>query len=190
MKTKIVLAASALIAGAVPAMAHPGHDGGMLAGLAHPLTGMDHMAAMVAVGLFAATRPARAAWAAPGAFMAALAAGAGVGLTLGAVPGTEAMIAASLAVLGALVLLALRVRSGVALGLIAASGALHGIAHGAEATGPVAPYVAGFLIASALLHGAGWQLGRMLFAMRHARVATGVALTVAGGVMGLGLLAA
>jgi urease accessory protein len=59
-----------------PALAHPGHGGSLLAGLAHPFSGADHLAAMVAVGLWAATRPARQALAAPVAFMAALAAGA------------------------------------------------------------------------------------------------------------------
>lgn len=183
---KTVLAASALAASAVPAMAHPGHDGSMMAGLAHPFSGVDHLAAMVAVGLWAATRPARSAVIAPLAFMGALTAGAAAGLMTGALPMIEPMVAASVLVLGALLVLATRLSSGLALGLIVATGAVHGLAHGAEASGNLAAYFGGFLVSSALLHGAGWQMGRMIFSRSQGRLAAGLAL----GVTGLALLAA
>ncbi len=183
---KTVLAASALVATATPALAHPGHDGSLMAGLAHPLSGVDHLAAMVAVGLWAATRPARQAFVAPVAFMAALAAGAAAGVMAGALPMVEPMVAASVMVLGALLVLATRLSSGLALGLIAATGALHGLAHGAEASGNLAAYFAGFLASSALLHAAGWQVGRILFSRSQGRLVAGLAL----GATGLALLAA
>lgn len=184
--TKMILAAPALLAGATPALAHPGHDGGLVAGLIHPFTGADHLAAMVAVGLWAATRPARQAWLAPAAFMGLLAAGAAAGVSFGAVPGVETMVAASVLALGALLVLATRLSSGLALGLIAATGALHGLAHGAEATGSLPSYFAGFLLSSAVLHGAGWLAGRTLFAQAQGRLVAGLAL----GATGLALLAA
>lgn len=181
----ITLAASAALT-AGPALAHPGHDGSLLAGLVHPLSGVDHLAAMVAVGLWAATRPARQALIAPLAFMAMLAAGAVGGVLLGAPPMVEPMVASSVTVLGALIVLAARLPSRLALGLIAATGALHGFAHGAEASGNLAAYFAGFLAASALLHGAGWLVGRKAFLQAEGRFVAGAML----GVTGLALLAA
>ncbi|WCT78535.1 HupE/UreJ family protein [Novosphingobium humi] len=183
---KTVLAASVLAASAVPAMAHPGHDGSMIAGLAHPFSGVDHLAAMVAVGLWAATRPARSAVIAPLAFMGALTAGAVAGLMTGALPMVEPMVAGSVLVLGALLVLATRLSSGLGLGLIVAAGAVHGLAHGAEAGGNLAAYFGGFLLSSALLHGAGYRIGRMIFSQSQGRLAAGLAL----GATGLALLAA
>lgn len=185
--TKMILAAPALLASATPALAHPGHDnGGLVAGLIHPFTGADHLAAMVAVGLWAATRPARQAWLAPAAFMATLTAGAVAGVSFGAIPGVETMVAASVLALGALLVLAMRLSAGAALGLIGATGALHGMAHGAEASGQLPAYFAGFLLSSALLHGMGWLAGRTLFARAQGRLVAGLAL----GATGLALLAA
>jgi urease accessory protein len=183
---KTVLAASFLAATAAPALAHPGHDGSMMAGLAHPFSGVDHLAAMVAVGLWAATRPARQAVIAPVAFMGALAAGAVAGLMTGALPMVEPMVAGSVLMLGALLVLATRMNAGLALGLIVATGAVHGLAHGAEASGNLAAYFGGFLLSSALLHGAGWQMGRMIFSRSQGRLAAGLAL----GATGLALMAA
>jgi urease accessory protein len=181
-----IIAIAGFAASATPALAHPGHDqGGLIAGLVHPFTGVDHLAAMAAVGLWAATRPARQAWQAPALFMAALTVGGGLGVALGAMPGVEMMVAASVLVLGGLLMLATRVGSGLALSLIGGAGVLHGMAHGAEATGALPAYFAGFLASSALLHGAGWLAGRSIFARGQARMAAGFAL----GLTGLALLA-
>ena len=179
-KLNKILLALPVAAIATPALGHPGHGTGLVAGLVHPFSGLDHLAAMVAVGLWAATRPARQAWHAPLAFMAALAAGAGAGVITGALPGIEPMVAASVVALGALLVVAARLRSGLALGLITATGALHGLAHGAEATGHLPAYFAGFLASSAVLHAAGWQMGRTLFLRAHGRVAAGLVLGGAG----------
>lgn len=185
--SKMMIAAPALLASATPAFAHPGHDDGtLLSGLIHPFTGVDHLAAMVAVGLWAATRSSRQAWQAPVAFMAALAAGAGLGVAVGAVPGLETMVAASVLILGAMLVMAAQLPSRLALGLIAATGLLHGMAHGVEATGSLPAYFAGFLASSALLHAAGWLAGRSIFARAQGRVVAGLAL----GATGLALLAA
>jgi urease accessory protein len=118
-----IIAIAGFAASATPALAHPGHDqGGLIAGLVHPFTGVDHLAAMAAVGLWAATRPARQAWQAPALFMAALTVGGGLGVALGAMPGVEMMVAASVLVLGGLLMLATRVGSGLALSLIGGAG--------------------------------------------------------------------
>ena len=74
MRLARLTAAAALLTIAAPAFAHPGHDGpGLAGGLLHPLTGMDHLLAMVTIGLFAAMRGGRATWAWPLGFVVAAA---------------------------------------------------------------------------------------------------------------------
>lgn len=149
---------------AVPAlaMAHPGHEAGdaFASGLGHPVGGLDHVLAMVGVGLWAATTGGRALWAMPLAFVLAML-GGGVAGALGVpFPAVEPMILASIVLLGVAVALALRPPLPLALGGIALFGLAHGHAHGAE--GPVsgmALYALGFVLATAALHGAGLLAG-------------------------------
>jgi len=169
------------------ALAHVGADGaahhGFLEGFTHPFTGLDHLAAMLAVGVWSAGT-ARRRWIAPGVFVAMLLAGALLAQAGLVFPAVEAMIAGSLLVVGALLLsprqlpLAL---GAVALGVFAL---FHGAAHGQELAGAGA--LAGMVLATALLHGLGIALGLGLRrqAIWLPRVAgLGVAL------FGLGLLA-
>ncbi len=139
-------------------LAHAGADAsahhGFSAGLLHPFTGADHLAAMLAVGVWSAGT-AKRRWLAPGGFMALLALGALLGQGL---PAVEPMIAISLLVIGAL-LMAPR-RSLLALIPISGFALFHGAAHGQELTGGAA--LAGMLTGSALLHGAGIALGLAL----------------------------
>ena len=147
-----------------PAMAHPHHDhgaDGFAAGLAHPLLGLDHLLAMLAVGLWAALAGGRAVWAAPAAFLGAMLASGLVGFGGAEIAAVEHVILASVIVLGLGIALALRVPLLPALALLAVFGAAHGYAHGLEGTGQPA-YVAGFLLATAALHGAGIGLGLVL----------------------------
>lgn len=174
------IAALALTPGA--ALAHDGHGAGFAAGLVHPLTGADHLLAMVAVGLWAAGLGGRAVWALPGAFVGALAAGAVAGVAGLALPGVEPGILASVMVLGALAALAVRMPMGVAVAGVAGFGLLHGLAHGAEVTGSFAPYAVGFTLTSLALHLAGLGLGRWTGAARvlgAGTVLAGVALSFA-----------
>ena len=155
-------------------LAHTGVDAGMhhgfVTGFMHPLTGLDHLAAMLAVGLWSAL-VARRAWPdllwAPAGFAAMLLVGALVGLQGLEVPGVEPMIAASLLVMGLLVATRLRVPGPVAALLVGAFAAFHGLAHGYELAGEpgAAITLAGMLSATVLLHGAGIGLG---WALRHA----------------------
>jgi urease accessory protein len=158
------LAALLLLGGlASAAQAHPGHDaGGLLAGLAHPLTGLDHLLAMVAVGVWSvASLPARRAWQGPAAFMLALAASAALGAMGLTVPYLERLVALSVVLFGAMLALARhRLPPAIGLGLIAAAASLHGLAHGAEAPAAgFAVYALGFLTVTAALHGAGVGIG-------------------------------
>lgn len=144
------------------ALAHPGHAfGGIGSGLLHPFSGMDHLLAMVAIGLWAGQRGMHQVWLLPAVFMSLLAAGAGVALLFPALPMIETGIAASVLVLGLIIALAVKVPTALSIVLAAAFGFVHGYAHGLEMPGTAAPalYALGFLAATAALHFSGATLG-------------------------------
>lgn len=143
-----------------PAFAHGGHSEGLAAGFAHPLLGVDHLVAMIAIGLWAAQSGFARAWALPAAFLGGMAAGIGLGLATELPAWIEPGVAATVLVLGLVVALAVPLRAGVALPLAAAFGVLHGAAHGGEIGGAVLPTALGMLAASAMLHAAGFAIGR------------------------------
>lgn len=156
---RLGLAAILLVAAAMPAYAHVGigTTSSFTAGFTHPLSGLDHMTVMIAVGLWAALKGGKAIWAWPAAFVGVMVAGAVLGMAHVPVPFVEPGILASVVALGLLVALAvdLPVSSGVAIiGLFAL---FHGHAHGTEVpenTGGL-EYMAGFAVATALLHAVG-----------------------------------
>ena len=134
--------------------AHPGHGAeGLLDGLAHPF-GLDHLLAMVAVGVWSVVAlPAKKMWWGPLTFMVALAASALLGASGMAVPYLEQMVALSVALLGAMLLLARQLPAAPGLALVAVAASLHGLAHGAEAPpAAIGAYAAGFLLTTAVLH--------------------------------------
>lgn len=165
------------------ASAHPGHDAsGLLAGLLHPFGGMDHLLAMLAVGLWAGQSGLRRVWLLPAVFMSLLAAGAGAALLFPAMPLVETGIAASLLVLGLITALSLNVPVALSIALTAAFGLVHGYAHGLEIPGTAGPalYALGFLGATAALHFSGVTLGlaaRGRFAAWAQALGTAIALT-------------
>ena len=177
MRPSIPSRTFALLAAALlplAASAHTGVDGGLhhglVAGFMHPLTGADHLAAMVAVGVWSALS-ARRAWPdllwAPLAFAGMLLAGALVGLAGLQLPAVEPMIAASLLVLGLLVAARVHLPAGVAMAVVGLFAVFHGVAHGHELAGEhdAALTLAGMVGATVLLHAAGIALG---WALRHA----------------------
>ena len=189
MLRKLTLAAALLAPTA--ALAHPGHEAGtFLAGISHPISGADHMLAMVAVGLWAAQTGGRAIWAMPATFVGAMVVGGAMGAAGLPFPAVEPMILASIILLGAMVALTARFRLAMSLPLLALFGAAHGWAHGAE--GPsdgLIAFTAGFAVMTAALHGVGLGLGlalQRLAGMRQIRlmggvtVAAGLALAYAG----------
>lgn len=180
-------AALALVAWAVPATAHPGHDyaqSSFLSGLLHPLTGMDHLAAMLMVGLWAGLTWGRHAWALPAAFIGFMLAGFAMGLAGIALPMTESLIAASLVVLGLALSFAVRAPLGGAIVLVGLFALAHGNAHGIELPrGAIAwQFAAGFALTTALLHCAG------VASVRLAGGATGRTIGALGASGGLFLL--
>lgn len=148
-----------LFAGA--AQAHPGHgDTSFFTGLLHPLTGLDHLLAMIAVGLWAGLRDPQASHAStvllPSLFVAGAALGTALGLCGLFNAAIETAVAASLLPLGVALLLGLRSRHLVALIGVPLCGIFHGGAHGAELSGLAgASAITGFLCGTALLHAAG-----------------------------------
>lgn len=151
-----------LAAAASLAQAHTGHGAStFLEGLAHPL-GLDHLLAMVAVGLWSAVcLPAARAWAGPAVFMAALMAGAVAAVMGLALPMVEVLLAASVVLFGWMLVLATRrTRALPGLGWVALAGMLHGLAHGAEAPASgFAGYAMGFMLTTAALHLGGLTFG-------------------------------
>jgi len=182
---RILTAAAALSLAAAPAFAHTGvgAHSGIAAGFAHPLFGLDHLLAMVAVGAWAALLGGRALWLVPAAFVAAMVAGGALAVSGAALPMVETAIALSVVVLGALVALNARVVVGLGMAVVAAFAVFHGHAHGSEMPAglSVAGYAAGFALATALLHAAGAVLATVVVrlastgAVRWAGAATAIA---------------
>ena len=138
-----------------------GQTSGFAHGFVHPLTGLDHIAAMVAVGLWAAQRGGRALWVVPLTFVGVMSVSGLLGALGVSVPLVEPGIVASVFVLGVLVAAAVRlplVASSLIVGLFAV---FHGHAHGAEMPETVSglAYGLGFVLATGLLHGCGIGLG-------------------------------
>jgi len=155
MKHLTRLALPALLALPGIAGAHPGQPvaGGFLNGLVHPLSGLDHLSVMLAVGVWAVLVARGQAGRAVALFIGFMALGAVLGLQGLALPGIETGIAASVLVMGLLLMALGRVPVPAGMALIAAFAVFHGNAHGLEmplGSGP-ATYAAGFLLASVLI---------------------------------------
>jgi len=167
---RLPLLAAAIALVPAGALAHPGHVGhealGFLAGFTHPFTGADHMLAMAAVGLWAALRGGRAAWAWPAAFVVAMLVGFLIGQG-GAAPFVEPAILASVIVLGGLVAAQAVVPLLPGAMLIAAFGLAHGWAHGAEAPGAAGGFPLGFALSTVTLHLVGLAAGFGLQRLRR-----------------------
>jgi urease accessory protein len=138
-----------------------GQAAGFLSGLAHPISGIDHVLAMVAVGLWGAVLGHPAVWVLPVAFPVVMAFGGLMGLLGVPLPAVEIGIAVSAIVLGAMVLAELRPPLAVAAIIVAFFAVFHGHAHGRELPEGASAllYSLGFVVATGLLHAAGILLG-------------------------------
>lgn len=157
------VAAAALVAVPATVIAHVegGAAEGFVSGFLHPLSGWDHILAMVAVGIWGAQLGLPAIWVLPVTFPLVMACGGFLGLVGVPIPGVEPGIAASAIVLGAMVITAARPPLWLAIAIVAVFAVFHGYAHGAE-LGPGASavaYSAGFVVATGLLHGLGILIG-------------------------------
>ncbi len=169
-----------LLAG--PAVAHEGGaaGGGLVTGFLHPILGWDHVAAMVAVGLWGAILGPPAIWVLPIAFPLVMAAGGALALGGVHVPAVEFGIALSALIVGLMVALAAKPPLAIAAAIVAAFAIFHGHAHGTEmplAANPLA-YAVGFVVATGLLHLAGIAIGMLTKAPNGA-----LAVRAGGGVI-------
>jgi len=149
-----------------PAFAHveSGTATGLVSGLLHPVTGLDHLVAMIAVGLWGAQLGSPAIWLLPITFPLVMAFGGLLGLAKLCLPFAEQAVALSAVVLGALIMLRARPPLWIAALVVATFAIFHGYAHGLElphAADPLA-YGAGFVIATGLLHLCGILIGTLM----------------------------
>ena len=151
----------ALVSAVASAHQESGQAAGFLAGLAHPVSGMDHVLAMIAVGLWGAVLGPPAIWVLPVAFPVVMAFGGLLGLLGIALPGVEVGIAVSAIVLGAMVATEVRPPVALAAVIVAFFAIFHGHAHGRELPEGTSAllYSLGFVVATGLLHAVGIVLG-------------------------------
>lgn len=171
-----------------PALAHTGVGtvSGFAAGFGHPIGGVDHVLATVAVGILAAQQGGRALWLVPASFVVMMMAGGALGVAGVALPYVETGILGSVIVLGIIIAAGRRLPVALAMTLAGAFAVFHGHAHGTEmpldASGFT--YGAGFVLATALLHAVGIGLG-----LGAAKIARPPALRIGGGAIALAGLA-
>lgn len=183
------LIAIAIITPFGSALAHTGvgDTSGFFVGFAHPIGGLDHVLAMVAVGLLAALLGDRALWLVPAAFMITMTAGGALGLASVNLPFVELGIGLSVVALGAAVALQVNMPVSTALGFVGLFAIFHGHAHGSEMPETVSgfTFAAGFIAATAMLHCIGVGLGLTIGRLTRVSQAAGglIALT------GIGLVA-
>ena len=171
MKTPVLLVASAFaLLTSTGALAHPQGGGGLLAGFAHPFSGLDHVLAMMMLGLWAARRRGTTRLLLPFSFIASLLLGGFMGLVGLHVPAAEALIACSVLVFAFAVAASPHLGLRVGLALAAGFGLFHGYVHMGEmpASAEVEAFTAGMVAGSAVLHALGLGLGTLVAMHRPA----------------------
>lgn len=181
------LSTTALLIATTSAQAHTGvgDANGFIHGFTHPINGIDHVLAMVAVGLFAAHLGGRALWLVPLSFVSMMVLGGAFGMAGVSLPFVEIGIGVSVVVLGIAVAFGLHIPTAAAMTLVGFFAIFHGHAHGAEMpeTASGFAYALGFVLATATLHGCGIGLGRLLGKMSEPKGV--LVFRAAGGAMAL-----
>lgn len=176
-----------------PAMAHTGLDmtSGLSAGLGHPVGGLDHVLAMIAVGILAAQMSSQSAkrhvlWIVPATFVGLMALGGVLGMVGVGVPFVEQGIVGSVIILGAVIAWGRLLPQSVAMGLVGILAVFHGHAHGTEMPMSASglEYALGFMTATAVLHALGVSL--TLIVQQQLMRWQGVTVRVGGGAIALG----
>lgn len=192
MNTRTILIALAALAFPAVAWAHPdgGHAHGFFAGLTHPLSGLDHLVAAAAVGVWGGSLRGTALWLLPVAFVSGMAGGIFTGAGV-ASSGVELAIATSVIVLGLFLALRTHLDVRIAAALVACAGLAHGAGHAAEADPALPAFAVGALITTALLHAAGVGLAITLNARSTIPLrAAGAAAAIFGVWLVAGILSA
>lgn len=163
------IAISILMSISTIARAHIGtgtaESGGFIAGFTHPLLGLDHLLAMLAIGLWAGQASGKILWVAPLSFMTFMVLGSALGILGANLPITEHAILVSLIVFGGLVALSIKSNTMVAMVLIGTFAIFHGHSHGTEmaVTASATQYTIGFVLATGLLHLIGIAIAKSYF---------------------------
>lgn len=184
MLKRTLLALSLTLAATLPAFAHldPAEHGSFAAGFSHPLFGIDHILAMVAVGLWAAQRGGHAIWQVPAAFVGTMAIGFALAISGAPLPFVEPVILASVVFVGIAIALALPIPTAAIAALVGFFAFFHGHAHGGELGEAGAwEFAVGFIFATAALHAAGIGAG-----LRLARTSAKFLTRIAGAATALG----
>lgn len=184
MLKRSLLTLAISVAATLPAFAHldPAEHGSFAAGFSHPLFGLDHILAMVAVGLWAAMQGGRSLWLVPAAFVGTMALGFAAAIAGMPLPFVEPVILASVIFIGIAITLALPVPTSAVAAMVGFFAFFHGHAHGGELGGAGAwEFAAGFIVATAALHAAGIGAGLML-----ARFSGKALVRIAGAATALG----
>lgn len=186
MKRTVFLATAITLIATNSAFAHPGHTvtGDFTSGLLHPFVGLDHILAMLAVGLLAAQSSGKSRFALPALFVGVMAIGGVLGLSALNIPYVEQGILASVVLLGAVIAFGKTLPFAVSATMVALFAIFHGAAHGIEmpADTTIAAYGLGMIAASSILHAIGIAAGHFApYALRYAGAAVAFA--------GLGLAA-
>ncbi|MFQ5785827.1 MAG: HupE/UreJ family protein [Alphaproteobacteria bacterium] len=155
---------------------------GLGSGLAHPFSGVDHLLAMFAVGLWAARLGGRFAWLLPVGFLLGMSAGGALALVGGGLPLVEPGIVGSVMLLGAVLALDVRVAPATGLAMVAGFALFHGYGHGTEIPEAAAPlaYAIGFITSTAILHAAGLAAGYLIARARQPVVAKLAGVSILG----------
>lgn len=163
MQRLVILAVAIVTVAASPALAHTGAGpvSGFSAGFGHPIGGLDHILAMVAVGILAAQLGGQSMWVVPASFVGMMVIGGLLGVTSVPVPFVELGIVGSVVVLGGVIAAGRQMPMVLAVALVGFLAVFHGHAHGTEmpANASGLEYGIGFAVATALLHAAGIALG-------------------------------
>jgi urease accessory protein len=158
-----------------------GVGGGLVSGFLHPLTGIDHLIAMVAVGIWGAQLGAPAIWVLPITFPLVMAIGGVLGILHVPLPMPEVMIALSALILGAAVAVRMRLPFATAAVVVAVFAIFHGYAHGVElpkSANPLA-YGVGFMVSTGLLHLCGITIGTLTRWPAGERLIQGLGVVIA-----------
>ena len=155
---------------------------GFITGLAHPFMGLDHLLAMIAVGIWAAQTGGSAVWRFPLSFIVMMAGAALISASGYSLPALEPLIAGSVVLLGLMVVFAIRMPVNLSMLLVGLFAVFHGYAHGLEMpqAGSAILYGSGFVLATALLHTIGIGLGKVAYRKHLISRLSGSIITLAG----------
>jgi urease accessory protein len=159
----------------------------LLAGMMHPLLGLDHLLAMLAVGLWAVQQGSRRLWQLPVAFLTMMMVGALLGQTGLSLPLVDSGIASSLFLLGLMLAFAVRLAIVPSMLMVGLFAVFHGYAHGAEMPQALTliDYTLGFMLATATLHGLGIGLGLFARSVQNEKIlrVSGIAISLTGAIL-------